>query len=148
MGQTAVVMDQLTPGMLQQGAELVRDLENKRVTILAAFWFLRVETGAWRLFIVTPDVDTVGPLALHRKTRICLEKHGEASEIVGYQVGIISPRDSMVPLVTGVVTTGDDFQGRRFTNAWSNGQPVDDVFVYKQTIAPPRPAGRGRRALA
>jgi hypothetical protein len=50
MVETAVVMSTLTQEMIDQGAALVRALEQDGVTVLAAFWFLNIETGRWRLF--------------------------------------------------------------------------------------------------
>jgi hypothetical protein len=64
------------------------------------------------------------------------------------EVGILPETDSVFTLLSGLLTTGPDFPGRRFTNTGANGRPIDDVYVYKQTIEPPPPPGRRRRSKA
>jgi|tagenome__1003787_1003787.scaffolds.fasta_scaffold20797187_2 hypothetical protein len=77
MVETAVVMALLTQEMIQQGAELARALEQEGVTILTAFWLPNIETGRWRLFIGTPDVDRIGWLELYGIARPLWNKFGD-----------------------------------------------------------------------
>jgi len=141
-------MSTLTQEMIDQGAALVRALEQDGVTVLAAFWFLNIETGRWRLFIGTPDVATTGWLELYQKARPLWKNLAACPGFDLGDVGIIAPRDPVFTLISGLLVTGSDLVGRRFTNTASNGYPVDDVYVYKQTIEPPPPHWRRRRAKA
>lgn len=141
-------MSPLTPEMIGQGADLVRALEKEGVTILAAFWFLNIETGRWRLYVGTPDIGRIGWQELYRKARLLQEKFAEPPAFELDEVGIIAPRDPVFPLVAGLLVTGPDLVGRRFTNTASNGYPVDDIYVYKQTLEPPPPPWKRRRARA
>jgi hypothetical protein len=148
MVETAVVMAPLTPEMVEQGAELVRALEKEGVTIRAAFWFLNIETGAWRLFIGTPDVTRIGWGELYGIARPLWKKLADHPAFYLDEVGIPPETESVFTLLSGLLTTGPDFPGRRFTNTGANGRPIDDVYVYKQTIEPPPPPGRRRRSKA
>src|SRR3954452_3646402 len=74
MVETAVVMAPLTPEMIEQGAGLVRGLEKEGVTSRAAFWFLNIETGTWRLYIGSPDVSRIAWGKLHEMAPPLWEK--------------------------------------------------------------------------
>jgi hypothetical protein len=148
MGEAAVVMEQLTPGMIAQGADLVARMEQKHVTIFAAFWLLSVETGAWHLDLACPEVETVGPLVLYKKARSCIADIEGVPEIRLDRISIVNPRDPAVVAIASLISSGSAQPERRVTNRWSNGQPVDDAYIYKSLIQPPHAARKGRRAAA
>ncbi len=148
MGEAAVVMEQLTPEMIAQGADLVAGLEDRRVTIDAAFWLLSVEIGAWHLYLACPEVTTIGPLVLYKKARAYMESIPEVSAVRLDRVSIVNPRDPTATAIAGLVSSGSARPGQRITNRWSNGQPVDNAYIYKSVIEPPGTARRGRRAAA
>jgi hypothetical protein len=95
-----------------------------------------------------PDVDRIGWLELYRIARPLWNKLAEHPAFYLDDVGILPATDAVFTLVSGLLTTRPDFTGRRFTNTGANGQPIDDVYVYRQPLEPPRPAGRRRRSKA
>ncbi|PPQ28439.1 hypothetical protein CCS01_24185 [Rhodopila globiformis] len=141
-------MAPLTRKMIEQGAAFVRALEQDDVTILAAFWYLEAEFGRWRLFIATPDIGRIGWQELYGKAHVILDRFAPEPAFKTYDVGILGPNRRIFQTVSEVVTTGPELGGERFTNQIANGELVDDIYVYKQTIEPPPKPGRRRRKAA
>jgi hypothetical protein len=62
------------------GRRLVASLEQAGVQVYAAFWVFRESVGEWRLQIVTPDVQRIGPRAILRAISDKIENaNGRAS---------------------------------------------------------------------
>jgi len=147
MVETAVVMALLTQEMIQQGAELARPGTGRRDDLdglLAPEYRDRTVATVYRHSGCRQD----------RMAGTVRDRSPAMEQVWGHpafyldEVGILPATDSVFTLVSGLLITGPDFTGRRFTNMAANSYPIDDVYVYKQTLEPPRPVGRRRRGRA
>ncbi len=129
-------MEQLSPEMIDSGRELVQHLAQDGMKIRTALWLFSAETGRWSLVLASPEVRTVGPLALYRKTNKQLKRMGEPDYLPVYRIAIVDPKSSEVPLPTGSVGAGRGLGGQRVTDDWIGDVRVDDAYVYR--LAPRR----------
>ena len=104
--KSVLVMEQLSPEMIDSGRELVQRLAQDGMKIRTALWLFSAETGRWSLVLASPEVRTAGPLALYRKTNKQLKRMGEPDYLPVYRIAIVDPKSSEVPLPTGSVGAG------------------------------------------
>jgi hypothetical protein len=67
MAEVTLVKEQLTSGMIDAGAALLRKLDDVGMAPTAAFWLFDAEINEWRLVLASPEVATLGPLAVYLK---------------------------------------------------------------------------------
>ena len=59
---------------IEEAKTLIRELQNTRLPISAAFWNYLVEPEEWRLVIASPLVDSKGPKAVYTRVNETIRK--------------------------------------------------------------------------
>jgi hypothetical protein len=62
MDEIVLVKECLSDSKLKDGKELLDKLDASDIPVEAAYWVYSYETNDWRLHIVTPEIDRLGPL--------------------------------------------------------------------------------------
>lgn len=104
MAERALVMEQLTPEMIDAGRDLLQRLEQDGMKIRTALWLLDGENGRWRLVLASPEVRNGGSLPLYKKASKHLARMGDPDYLPVYRVAIVDPkrtRDSAAVRVGG-----------------------------------------------
>src|SRR5438132_14027159 len=65
MVEGVLVKEALSISQVQAGEELLRRLDANRSDIVAAYWTFNPEVGKWRLELVSPQVESKGPLRFY-----------------------------------------------------------------------------------
>jgi hypothetical protein len=132
MVEDYVVKEQLTDGMIDAGAAVVRKLDEMGLPVTAAFWYFMPETNAWRLMIASPEVGTQGPRVVYEQVLTALEELGPAAAQAPFaQVSVLEPRAEIVRLLRAATPTGPGVSRIRFARNAVNGHFVDDALIYR-----------------
>jgi hypothetical protein len=132
MAQDNVVMDRLTPEMIDVGDELTRKLDELGLTPTAAFWFFMTDLNEWRLLFASPEVRKQGPRAVYVKIHEAIEQLGEKSATIPLSAVVVLDEEAeLVRLLHGVVNTGRAIGRVRFSKNVINGHFIDDALIYR-----------------
>jgi len=60
----------------KKGEELIQQLDQSGLEVVAAFWFYVPDSDTWRLYIASPAVDEEGPKAVYERIQDVLTDQG------------------------------------------------------------------------
>jgi hypothetical protein len=130
VGSTMVRPD-LTPEMIQAGADFIRALDTANVPVTAAFWLFHGEEPDWRLNIASPEVAQLGKREFYGK----LVDHLRAlnrPELNVSNVTAVSPAELIVSALRKVFKISG-LASFRFTGNAINGVFIPDALIYRST---------------
>ncbi len=122
MGTTLLVDKQV-----EDGKKLIQALDASKFNLVGALWFYSI-TSEWRLLLVSPLVDTIGPKQCYTIIQSVLQ---DLQLSFGLEsISVLSPKDNLIRLlklaikVEGISTT-------RFTRNTINGVFIEDALIYR-----------------
>ncbi|MGI8437042.1 MAG: hypothetical protein ACR2NX_09095 [Chthoniobacterales bacterium] len=134
MANQLVVTESLSQRMIDAGANLIRTLDEKGVTVRAVFWFYLDGSDTWRLIIASPDVPAKGPKQIYERLQTILGEYPGGEQIDLRDISVVSPTDSLVALLRiGIKTGPNDISGIRFSRNTVSGQFIRDAYIYRLT---------------
>jgi hypothetical protein len=117
---------------IDDGANLIYELDQSNVQIDAALWFYFTEAEEWRLIIATPIIDKKGPVSAYKKIIEFIKEKNLFFHTPIRKLTILSPHDPLIKLLKIVVKTGPSSIARiRFQNNVINNVPIDDALIYR-----------------
>ncbi|MGQ0545741.1 MAG: hypothetical protein ACT4P3_10460 [Betaproteobacteria bacterium] len=129
MGYTALVASDLTPGLIEAGEKLIRNLDAAKTPVPAAFWLLTEDSG-WRLTIASPKVTETGSRQFYSTLNAQLRTLGHR-ELNITHITAVRPDDPTVSLLRTAMRTGQDLSRIRFTGNVINGRLIPDALIYR-----------------
>lgn len=130
MDHTTLVAPVLTPEMVTDGEKFLRELDQARIEVPAAFWFLPPEESSWRLVISSPDVAKKGPHAFYQKIDQILRRIG-TNALSTSLVSALPPSHSLLAVMRTALKTGPGISNIRFTQNVINGVLIPDALIYR-----------------
>lgn len=129
MAYNTMVRQNLTEKMIEEGASLVRRLDETGVIVAAAFWFYLDEPDTWTLILTSPDVQSKGPKQMYERLQEVL--HG-FSELKLSDISVF-PSDDPLPKLLRVAIATDPraVSGIRFSRNTINGRFIEDAYIYR-----------------
>jgi len=122
----------LTKEMIDAGASLVRELDERGIRSEAAFWLYFPEAQTWKLVIAQAKVGEEGPKRLYGRIQEVIEEMSrETREISLEDVALSKPDAPVVSLLRVAVRTGPGIEGIRFRNNVVNGTVIEDAYIYR-----------------
>ena len=122
----------LTKEMIDAGAALVRELDERGIQPDAALWLYFPDLQTWKLVIAQVKVGSEGPKQLYRQIQ---ELMGELSqqmhEISLDDVTLSKPDAPIISLLRMAIHTGPGVSGIRFKDNVINGTVIEDAFIYR-----------------
>jgi hypothetical protein len=121
------------------GQRLLEVLDASDIPILGAFWYEVPESERWRLFLVSPLVEKLGPIALYRRLITMLDDSPALKDlgIDLHDIGVVGPRDSMVKLLASYFSDGVGPTTLNDSTRGMPGVPVDSAYVYRLDVPAP-----------
>ncbi|MGD0300993.1 MAG: hypothetical protein ABSE86_28245 [Bryobacteraceae bacterium] len=114
----------LVEGLKEDGRLLVEALERNRFPITAAVWYDYPE-AQWRLVVVSPAVDLVGPMAAYSRVQRAL-RSVERTELTLSDISLLSPRSQEFQNLRSLVSApGRHGSGR------TRDVVLEDAYVYR-----------------
>lgn len=119
----------LVESYIAEGQALISNLDNAGFPVYGAMWIFDVESGIWKLIIVTPRVDVIGPLETYRQISELMES---LHEVLLKDIVATSPNNRFVMLLKSAISTERDANvGIRFTGNTINNFFVPDAYIYR-----------------
>ena len=119
---------QLVEKDIEDGRILLKALDNNDLPVVGAFWFYFSESNKWRLFIISPLVETEGP----KNTYILIQKIiSSKSSILLDNISVFSPKDELYQLLKKTIKTGNGISMVRLSRSVINGNYIEDILIYR-----------------
>ncbi|MDQ3754075.1 MAG: hypothetical protein M3371_05015 [Acidobacteriota bacterium] len=127
-----VVKESLSNEMISAGEDLIRRLDQARLSIDVALWFYDVETNTWRFMLASPEVRVHGPKWVYKKVQLVVSRiQGEKSKIPLKDITVVDTQDSLISLFRSAIKTVDSISGIRFMRGVINGVFIEDAYIYR-----------------
>jgi hypothetical protein len=126
-----MVKEILVGQFVENGRRLIEGLDQAGFPVIAAFWRFLPEAEEWRLFIASPKVNELGPLAAYATIQEALAQH--QIDLPLHRVSVVSPEE---PFVTDLrIFAGTDpepFIGKDYLQNIVVGELyIEGAYVYR-----------------
>lgn len=127
-----MVGTELRQELINDGATLIKRLDESGLQPDAAFWFYFSDPQVWRLVLAEVKVGKNGPKQVYRQIQRLLGKTPKAfAELSLDDIALTKPDDLLVKLLRTVVRTGPGISGIRFRHNVINGTVIEDAYIYR-----------------
>jgi hypothetical protein len=164
MGETILVIVDLSPGLFADGRLLVHALDARGLLFDAAFWLLDEENGNWHLVLSNKSVHEMGSLSYYKKIHRVLDKLTLQSDIWIGMLSVVDLRTPLVQALRGSLGAAGRVDGVRLSNTIVGGVRIPACLIYRVTTeqkldpvpasagndppVPTLPKATGRRTMA
>ena len=123
MGTTVLVDNQV-----EDGNKLIQALDRSQFSLVGALWFYS-SSDEWRLLLVSPLVDTIGPKQCYGVIQSVLK---DLKLSFGLErISVLSPNDNLIRLLKTAVKTSNGTSRIRFSRNSINGVFIEDALIYR-----------------
>lgn len=116
---------------LDVGRRITEALDHSEIKLRGSLWLHDKEEDDWRLILVTPLVDSRGPLATYTMVQRALAKAQLTSELPLSKISVTGPSDPLIKSLRTALRTGPGMHSLRATQSAIDNVYVDDVLVYR-----------------
>jgi len=124
MDKTALVDKQI-----DEGKKLIEGLDKSKFKLVGALWYYNSNSGEWKLLLVSPLVDVIGPKQSYDVILAVLQDLKLSFELLT-NISVLSPKNSLIQLLGRVVHT-EGISQIRFTRNTINGVFIEDALIYR-----------------
>lgn len=133
MAEEVVVGEQLTGEMIEAGKRLLRALDSSRLRFSGAFWLYMSDSEAWRLVLVSQEVNIHGPRKVYGDIQDVLLKSQERKKLRLSDITVMENDAEFITSLRRAVGTSDGIAGIRFSRNSINGHYIEDAYIYRLT---------------
>jgi hypothetical protein len=127
-----MVEKNLTSELIQEGARVLKGLDDAGVAPDAALWFYFSDVSAWRFVVAHTKVGADGPRALYRAVQKTLQKlRNEVTHMGLHDVTVAKPEGPLIAQLSKTVATSAGPNGIRSSRNVVNGTRVEDAYIYR-----------------
>jgi len=131
-----MVETNLTKELIDEGARLVKKLDERGLAPDVAFWLYFPEEQSWKLLLVAVGLAKKGPKAAYSKVQTILAKYAQEFENIRLEDLVLEKPDArVVELIRKAVRKGPVVRGFRIKNNVVDGTLVEDAFVYRASLS-------------
>lgn len=131
---TKLFIDQyFSPEMIETGASLIRQLEEQDAQVYAAFWILDDKESHWKLVIISPLVETEGPLKFFKKINSIYNIITSNEKIISlHNIQLANTKSRIFKIMLNIKDTilPNSLNTRLGANFW-DGFYFEDMYLYK-----------------
>ncbi len=125
MDTTVLVNEQI-----EVGKKLIDALDRSKFNVVGALWFYSNEPDRWKLLLVSPLVDILGPKGCYDVIFATVQDLGLGIELF-LQIKVLSPKDRLFMLLRSVVRTERTISTIRLSRITINNAFIEDALVYR-----------------
>ncbi|GAI16757.1 unnamed protein product [marine sediment metagenome] len=116
---------------IEEGKILVEALDRSLFTLKGALWYYYLKHDEWRLLLVSPLVDRLGPKRSYTIIQnVIQDLHLFSISII--DISVLSPKNRLIQLLKIALSTGPrDISKIRFTRNTINNVFVEDALIYR-----------------
>jgi hypothetical protein len=122
----AVLVDE----QIDDGKKLIEVLDRSKFNLVGALWFYYSESDAWKLLLVSPLVDILGPKRSYDVLFQILQDLHLPIELF-LQIQVLSPKENLYTLLRRAVRTGNTISTIRFSRNTINNTYIEDALIYR-----------------
>jgi hypothetical protein len=116
---------------IEDGRILIEALDRSKFIVDGALWFYYANSDEWRLLLVSPLVDKIGPKNSYAVIQSVIEDLTPRIGISLERISVLSPRNDLIRLLRVAIHTDRGISGIRFTRNTINGVFIEDAFIYR-----------------
>ena len=127
-----MVEKQLTSELIQEGAKVLKGLDDAGLVPDAALWLYFSDASAWRFVIAHSKVGAEGTRAWYRAVQKTLQKlRNEVTHMGLDDVTVAKPEGPLIAQLSKTVAAGAGPNGVRSSRNVVNGALVEDAYIYR-----------------
>jgi hypothetical protein len=131
MAQEILVKEILSSDEIDAGRELLEQLDNTPLNVIAAYWIFVPDVGEWRLVFVSRQVKTKGPLWGYMQIFQLLNLDPKLSFLIqSDRISVEGPNYSSYREILSAVNSKKKLTGVRFNHLVVGGQ-IADLYIYR-----------------
>jgi hypothetical protein len=131
MAQEILVKEILSSDEIDAGKELLRELDDTPLDVIAAYWIFDPDVGTWRLVFVSPQVETKGPLRVYMQIFQLLNLDSKLSFLIpSDRISIEGPNYTSYKGLRSAVNSKKKLAGVRLNRLVVGGQVID-LYIYR-----------------
>lgn len=125
MGPTILVDENI-----KAGETLLNELDAAHLKIRTAFW-AKLPSREWRLFLISPEVDRVGPRDVYAKVQKIVneKKLGPLFSVIS----LVGPKDAVARSIRNSLMHGVSNSTSTVMLPGPEGDEVEEAYVYRST---------------
>src|SRR5258706_15892139 len=136
MAETILLKEPLTDGMLEVGAKLIADLDQRKFPVVGALWLFDYENNRWDVLLASPVFDSDPLEAIQRVGEV---EPTRSPHLRFDSVSVVSPRHEVIERLTEKLTPEWLGDGRRFRgNVRLYLGYVEDSYIYRLPFKTPQ----------
>jgi hypothetical protein len=118
---------------IEEGKKLVNALDRSKFTVSGALWFYYSKLNEWRLLLVSPLVDVIGPSKAYTIIQNVIQDL-RPSSISIINISVLSPKNNLIQLLRVALRTEPKAISQiRFTSNTINNIFIEDALIYRLT---------------
>jgi hypothetical protein len=131
MVEEVLVKEILSAQEIAAGEELLRRLDSAGANVIAAYWIYTPGAGVWTLDIVSPQVESEGPIEFYNKIHRLVSVPTKIP--CGLDIHIITvsgPNYTFYKLLSSTIKSKTELSGVRLRQ-YVVGDEIVDLYVYR-----------------
>src|SRR4051794_5990094 len=123
---------------IMKGMQLLAILDQQGIPIDGAFWYELPDEDEWRLFLVSPLADTMGPMALYYRIQSALRamESTDGTRFDLSDISVVGETDPVVQFMRGLFLTGNGVSGVSMPAYDRYGIQLGCAYVYRMNLPP------------
>jgi hypothetical protein len=109
----------------------VEGMDKSMFDVVGALWFYFADFGEWRLLLVSPLTDVIGPSCFYALIQFVLKDMPRNFGISLSRISVLSPKDNLIRLLRTVIHTDRGISTIRFTRSTIDGVFIEDALIYR-----------------
>ena len=129
MVEEVLVKASLSSEEIRAGEELLKWLDAAQADVIAAYWIYSPSVGEWHLELVSPQVESEGPLASYTGIYDALYPKGKIGLDLS-SIMVLGPNYTFYKLLRSTLKTEKELSGVRL-NRHVVGDEIVDLYIYR-----------------
>lgn len=118
---------------IEEGRNLIETLDSAHFELTGALWFYLIDTNEWRLLLVSPLLDRLGPRRTYSKIQSVIRDQMPSFGISLENISVMSPNNKLIRLLKIAIRTGPEISEIRFSKNTINNVFIEDALIYRLT---------------
>ena len=132
MDKELVVRELISDQMIEAGKTLIERLDKSNSDVQAVFWMFFPDEKCWKLIIASQLVKYDGPRRFYKRVAEANKKADELESVISLNdISATDTSDTLVSLLSRVISTGNEISGIRFSRNAINGTFIEDSYIYR-----------------
>jgi hypothetical protein len=131
MVEEVLVKESLSLQEIVAGKELLTRLDNAGVNVIAAYWVYTTDAGVWTFDIVSPEVESEGPIEFYNKIhRLVFVPTKLPCSLDINIITVLGPNYTFYKLLGSTIRSETEISDARLSQ-YVVGDDVVDLYIYR-----------------